>query len=82
MPKGKRCPCCGQMTFHESGAVHECPSCGGIGWWGLPGSNGSGKGAWCHSCGSHTLHTIYINETLKVLHCSSLACRATVVRQA
>ena len=78
MPKGTRCPSCGELTFHDSKgykAVRECSSCKVVGWSESPGGAGSGKGAACGSCGQQKVRTVYEGKGVKIRHCSG--CEST-----
>jgi ribosomal protein L37AE/L43A len=77
MAKGNRCPACGELTFHRTGAVYECSNieCGATGWWNEPGSPGAGRGHTCQSCGGLTCKKVASKEGVDVWHCSQ--CRAT-----
>lgn len=80
MPKGNRCPACGELTFHNSKqykAVYECSSCRVVGWWESPGSAGSGKGSTCASCNGNTMRTVYEGTGVAIRFCST--CKATML---
>ena len=63
MALGKKCPHCGNQTFHNQGSVHICSSCNYIGWqWRQSvvamGKGKGGKGNKCPNCGNQTLHAV------------------------
>lgn len=78
MPKGKTCPACGNLQFHDKVAYSWCSSCHSIGWWETPGRPGEGKGKKCHHCGTNTLHEILADKGITVNHCSK--CKATMIK--
>lgn len=75
MPKGSRCPSCGQLTFQKKNAISECSNCNAAGWIGEPTTPGGGSGSECKRCGERRVRKIYEGKGLKVYHCFS--CKAT-----
>ena len=69
MPKGSKCPACGQQTFHKSQAVHECSKCHAVGWWIEPDKPGAGKGHGCRLCGNQTCREIATYGRTSIWHC-------------
>ena len=76
--KGKKCPNCERMTFHNEAPVHICSQCGTVGYYKKPGPVGSGSGEKCFQCRHRTLHTLFKDSgkpTLK--RCSK--CASTII---
>lgn len=60
MAKGSECPHCGNLSFHDKGALSTCSSCQAVGWsWQKAVKRvGKGKGNKCPNCGNQTLHQV------------------------
>ena len=79
MPRGNRCPSCGQLTFHQKKGVYTCSNqdCGAVGWLNQPPSPGGGKGSNCNLCGANTVRRIHKTQAYSIWHCYN--CKATYV---
>ena len=77
MPKGSKCPKCGELTFHKEKAVMVCSQCGAVGWDTIPGSAGAGKGKKCLRCGNNTVRAVHSDEQRNLTHYFCSTCKST-----
>ena len=72
MPRGRKCPFCGELTLHDD-ALMECSNCSFIGWRVMaPVNPGKGKGNKCVNCGKATFHSLksVADKDVEILRCS------------
>lgn len=75
MPRGARCPSCGELTFHQNGAVNVCSNCEAVGWVGQIGRPGGGRGGTCSVCGKSSQRKVHSIGGVDLYHC--YGCEAT-----